>query len=61
MTQGDGRTRKLYVGTHDGVCTLTSADGGAYVGTGAGHASRQRGRPADGEPDGPRARLPRRI
>ena len=28
MQKTNGKARKLYVGTHDGVCTLTSADGG---------------------------------
>ncbi len=29
MAAGDGRHRKLYVGTHDEVCALTSSDGGS--------------------------------
>ena len=28
MQKTNGQHRKLYVGTHDGVCTVTSADGG---------------------------------
>ena len=28
MPKTNGLDRKLYVGTHDGVCAITSADGG---------------------------------
>ena len=28
MTLGDSHTRRLYIGSHDGVCSLISADGG---------------------------------
>ena len=28
MTQHNDSSRRIYVGTHDGVCTLKSVDGG---------------------------------
>lgn len=49
MQQEQNKQRKLYVGMHDGVCTVMSTDGGADVAAGQDNPFGTRGSPSGSE------------